>query len=187
MLLSSLEAVVAETMTACRTHSRTEQTVLYLRFCHTAAVMVYPAAPGLVAAVALETEMPAIMEQHSAQGVHLLVASVALVALAVELAVVMVLVAVEAAVTSVDKVVMAGLAMEPTMPPADKVARVMSLIRLPTCKIAPVTVALADMELVAATDTSIFPSIASKYQLVAHKMLVDCTKLTTCAVSLYPA
>jgi len=140
MLLSSLEAVVVEPMTTCRTRSPTEQTVLYLRFCHIAAVMVYPAAPGLVVAVALEEEIPAavltvmaMMAQHSVQEACLLVLTVAQVALAVELAVVGFGVAVAVApVTSVDRAVMAGMVLALIMDPADKVARVTPLIRLLT-------------------------------------------------------
>jgi len=70
---------------------------------------------------------------------------------------------------------------------ADKVARVMSSVEPHMCKIAPVMVAPVDTELVAATDTSIFPSTASKFQLIVREKLVACTTLTPCAVSLYPA
>jgi hypothetical protein len=155
--------------------------------------MVYPAAPGLVVVVAMETEMPAlmaVMAQHSVQEACLPVPTVAQAALAVELAVVMFGVAVAVApVTSVDKAVIAGLTivLAPIMVPAEKVARVMSSVKPRTCKIAPVMVVPVDTPPTEATDTSIFPSTASKYQLVAREMLVACTTLTPCAVSLYPA
>jgi len=90
-----------------------------------------------------------------------------------------------ALVTSVDKAVMAGVPLGYRLNPADKVARVMSSVKPRTFKITPVMVVPVDTPPTEATDTSIFPSIASKSQLIVREKLVDCTTLTPCAVSLY--